>query len=102
MRCFRVYRQAPPERYRTDGYANAPDEPQFEGVVFTDGTVCVRWLTQYRSHSLWASWDDLMRVHGHGEYGSAVEWLDVAGTGPVLAVDLVYPGLALDDAVGRD
>ena len=76
MRRFRVYRPDPPAEYREQGVANAPDEVQFEGVVFSDGTVCVRWLTEFRSHSVWASMADLERVHGHPEYGTKVEWLD--------------------------
>jgi hypothetical protein len=36
----------------------------------------VRWLTEFRSHSIWASWDDLEKVHGHPEYGTVIEWLD--------------------------
>lgn len=76
MRRFEVYRPCPPEDYRAQGAANAPDEVQFEGVVFSDGTVCVRWLTLYRSHSVWASFDDLAAIHGHPEYGTRIEWLD--------------------------
>jgi len=76
MRRFRVYRPNPPEEYRESGTANAPDEVQFEGVVFSDGTVCVRWLTEFRSHSLWNSLEDLEKVHGHPEYGSIWGWLD--------------------------
>jgi hypothetical protein len=75
MRRFRVYRKSPPQGYREGGTANAPDEPQFEGVVFSDGSVCVRWLTAYRSHSVWASLEDLEKVHGHPEYESRWEWL---------------------------
>lgn len=76
MRRFEVYRPAPPAEYYEKGHANGPDEVQYEGVVFTDGTVCIRWLTPYRSHSVWASFGDLMQVHGHPEYGTRVEWLD--------------------------
>ena len=76
MRRFVCYRPNPPEGYRESGAANAPDEVQFEGVVFSDGTVCVRWLTEFRSHSVWASWDDLEKIHGHPEYGTVIKWLD--------------------------
>ena len=76
MRRFRCYRPNPPDGYRTSGAANAPDEVQFEGVVFSDGTCAVRWLTQFRSHSIWSSWEDLERIHGHPEYGTVIEWLD--------------------------
>jgi hypothetical protein len=76
MRRFRVYRPDPHEGYRESGAANAPEEVQFEGVVFSDGTVCVRWLTAYRSHSIWDSWESLKAIHGHEEYGTRIEWLD--------------------------
>lgn len=77
MRRFKVYRPTPPESYRESGTANAPDQVQFEGCVFSDGTVAVRWLTAYRSHSLWDSWASLKAVHGHmEEYGTIIEWLD--------------------------
>ena len=59
-----------------DGYANPAHEPQLEGVVFSDGTVCVRWLTSKRSHSIWASYEDFDAIHGHPEYSSVVNFLD--------------------------
>lgn len=76
MKRFECYRPNPPEGYRDQGVANAPEEVQFEGVVFSDGTVCIRWLTQFRSHSIWQNWDDVEKVHGHPEYGTEIRWLD--------------------------
>lgn len=76
MKRFKFYRPNPPKEYYEQGAANAPDEVQFEGVVFSDGTVCVRWLTEFRSHSIWSSFDDLDKIHGHPEYGIEIEWLD--------------------------
>ncbi len=76
FRRFRLYRQKPPEEYRSGGYANAPDEVQLEGAVFSDGTVAVRWLTPLRSHSLWPDFATFEAVHGHPEYESRTEWLD--------------------------
>ena len=76
MRRFRVYRPNPPDDYQEKGHANAPDEVQFEGVEFSDGTVAVRWLTQYRSTSIWDSFEELDKVHGHPEYGTIIGWLD--------------------------
>jgi hypothetical protein len=75
MRRFQVYRPSPPPEYAASGAANPPDDVQFEGVVFSDGTVCVRWLTECRSHSVWASLDDLEKIHGHPEYGTIWRWL---------------------------
>ena len=76
MRRFRGYRPNPPAGYRELGVANPPNEPQYEGVVFSDGTVVCRWLTDYRSHSVWSSWSDFDAVHGHPEYGTVIDWLD--------------------------
>jgi hypothetical protein len=76
MRRFICYRPNPPADYYAQGAANPPDEPQFEGVVFRDGTVVLRWLTEFRSHSVWASLDDMLAIHGHPEYGTRLEWLD--------------------------
>lgn len=52
------------------------DEPQYHGVVFADGSVACRWLTEFRSISTWASLADFVRVHGHPEYGTVIIWLD--------------------------
>ena len=76
MRRFECYRPQPPEEYYAQGAANVPDEVQFEGVEFSDGTVVVRWLTEFRSHSVWASFTDLDKIHGHPEYGTIIKWVD--------------------------
>lgn len=76
MRRFQVYRPAPPTGYREQGAANAPDDVQFEGVVFSTGRVAVQWLTQFRSVSVWDSLADLEAIHGHPEYGTVWRWLD--------------------------
>lgn len=55
---------------------NAPDEPQFEGVIFTDGSVAIRWRTAIHSTSVWASMDDMLKIHGHPEYGSEIVYHD--------------------------
>jgi hypothetical protein len=75
MRTFRGFRPAPPEEYGAKGITNGSAKiPDYEGVVFTDGTVCIRWQTQYRSHSVWATYEDFFQVHGHPEYGTVIEW----------------------------
>jgi len=76
MRRFECYRPDPPEGYREQGVANAPDQVQFEGVEFSDGTVVLRWMTDFRSHSVWASMADMLKVHGHPEYGTEIRYLD--------------------------
>ena len=75
-RTFTCYRPTPPPEYYEQGAANPPDEPQFEGVIFSDGTVVLRWLTEYRSHSVWADWASMMAIHGHPEYGTKIEFHD--------------------------
>lgn len=74
MRTFTAYRTTPPS---VDHTYNEPDQPQYEGVVFSDGRVAIRWLTQFRSVSVWDSMDDLIAVHGHAdEYGTEFHWND--------------------------
>ena len=76
MRRFVCYRPAPPEGYVEQGFARAPDQPQFEGVVFSDGTVALRWFTMNGSFACWPSLNDVLAIHGHPEYGTRIEWLD--------------------------
>lgn len=76
MRRFLLYRHNPPQTHLDGNYANAPDEIQLEGVEFTDGTVCVRWRTDLKSHSLWESFEIFDKVHGHPSYDTEITWLD--------------------------
>lgn len=78
MRRFIGYRPNPPADYLARGVAVPPDEPQYEGCVFADGSVALRWRTEFRSTSLWACFEDFYQVHGHPEYGTRIEWLDAA------------------------
>jgi hypothetical protein len=75
-RTFCGYRPQPPEEYRDKGITNAGRAADYEGVIFTDGTVAIRWQTAYRSHSVWSCWDDFWQVHGHPEYGTVIEFDD--------------------------
>lgn len=76
MRRFILYRHRVPDKYVAEGYGNQGDEIQLEGVEFTDGTVCVRWRTELKSHSIWTDFETFNRVHGHPEYDSELVWLD--------------------------
>ena len=76
IRRFTMYRRAVPTETHNEDQRGSPDAPQFEGVVFTDGSCAIRWCTAVRSTSVWASFDDMMRIHGHPEYGSVIEWHD--------------------------
>jgi hypothetical protein len=60
----------------TERQANPDDVPQFEGVMFTDGTVVLRWRTACAATSVWSSMQDMLDVHGHPEYGTVFEWHD--------------------------
>lgn len=73
MKTFTVYRKSIPEHHN-ENQANPPDQPQFEGVVFSDKTVAIRWLTPKKSVSFWDNFEDMMAVHGHPEYDTVVDW----------------------------
>lgn len=80
MRTFIVYRteaKSLKSDVDTHNYLEG-DQPQFEGVQFSDGKVVQRWLTPSRSTVLWDSWEDLCVVHiyAHPDYGTRVEWSD--------------------------
>ena len=68
IRTFTGYRPSPPQEYVEKGITNNGMTPDYEGVIFSDGTVVIRWMTAYRSHSVWASYQDFYQVHGHPEY----------------------------------
>ena len=77
MQRFTVYRRNLSERgTHTPLQANPDDAPQYEGVIWTDGTVTLRWLTGCKSHSVWTSLSDVLNIHGHPEYGTVIEWHD--------------------------
>ncbi|MGH3300397.1 MAG: hypothetical protein ACRDOK_01740 [Streptosporangiaceae bacterium] len=76
IRTFTGSRPSPPEEYANKGITNGGWEPDYEGVIFSDGTVVIRWLTAFRSHSVWTSWKDFYQVHGHPEYGTVIEFRD--------------------------
>lgn len=59
---------------------NAPEAPQYQGVVFADGSVAMRWLTARRSTSVWDTFADMFDVHGHPEYGTEIHWPNGAPT----------------------
>jgi hypothetical protein len=73
---FTMFRDGDLSATHDANQANAADQPQFEGVVFSDGRVAVRWLTAKRSVSVWDNLEDLLAIHGHPEYGSRIVWHD--------------------------
>lgn len=77
MKRFTAYRRNISQRQTHNTLQrNADDEPQFEGVIFSDGSVAIRWLTACRSTSVWASLKDCLSIHGHPEYGTEIVWHD--------------------------
>lgn len=77
MKRFTAYRRAIGQRStHNDLQKNSDDVPQFEGVIWTDGSVTLRWLTACRSTSVWASLSDMLFIHGHPEYGTEIIWHD--------------------------
>ena len=45
-----------------------------QGVVFDDGTVAMRWLTERASTTFYQSIDDVIGIHGH-DGSTALEWV---------------------------
>jgi len=48
-----------------------------EGLQFSDGTCVLRWLTEFRSTAVYASVEDVHRIHGHNG-ATRLEWVDAA------------------------
>jgi len=76
VRTFMMYRKGDISATHDENTANPPDEPQFEGVIFADGVVVIRWCTAIKSISVFDSMLALLKVHGHPEYGSVLQWTD--------------------------
>lgn len=78
---FTAYRRNLAERgTHTEAQRNPDDQPQYEGVVFSDGTCVLKWLTKANSVSVFATLEQMLSVHGHPEYGTEIIWHD--GTTP--------------------
>ena len=74
IRAFRGMRKNAPLAYVEDGLTNGPNNPDYEGAVFSDGTVAIRWLTLEHSLSFFPSWDMFYQVHGHPEYHTVIQF----------------------------
>lgn len=86
---FTAYRRNLSERRtHTKLQSNPDDHPQYEGVIWSDGTVTLRWLTACASTSVWSSIEDCLSIHGHPEYGTDIIWHD--GPAPTYWLNLVY------------
>ena len=76
IRTFTVYRRGDLSATHDKVQWTGPDEPQFDGAVFADGTCVLRWCAAVGSTSVWASLEDAFAVHGHPEerYGTEIIW----------------------------
>ena len=72
---FSVYRRGDISDTHTESQVNAPDEIQFDGVIYDDDTTVIHWNTAIRSTSVFASFDDLLEIHGHPEDNYATEFV---------------------------
>ncbi|QNE18236.1 hypothetical protein F1D05_10430 [Kribbella qitaiheensis] len=48
-----------------------------EGIQFSDGSVALRWLSQYPCTAVWESLEALLAIHGHSG-STVVRWIDQA------------------------
>lgn len=55
---------------------NPDDQPQYEGVIWTDGSCTLRWRTAAKSTSVFASFEEMVTIHGHPEYGTEIVFHD--------------------------
>ena len=74
MKTFIVFRTLDISDTHNENQCNDPSEPQFEGVVFADGKTVIHWLTKVGSVSVFDSFEDMMAIHGHPEYGTILKW----------------------------
>jgi hypothetical protein len=78
VRTFTLYRLDPPAEYVEKGLARPGRDPQLTGVVFSNDGVWVLWLTEFMSFVMWPAFETFFRVHGHPEYDTELEWVDLA------------------------
>src|ERR1039458_8882928 len=72
---FSVYRRGDISATHTEAQVNAPDEVQFDGVIFDDATTVIHWNTSARSTSVFEDFGDLLDIHGHPEDHYATEFV---------------------------
>jgi len=78
VRTFTTYRRGDISDTHDENQMNPPDQPQFHGVVWPDGTCTIRWATAKAATAVWDSFEDMEAIHGHYEdgYGTEVVWDD--------------------------
>lgn len=60
----------------TEFQRNGDDEPQYEGIIWSDGTCTLRWRTAIASTSMFPSFAEMVKIHGHPEYGTRMVFHD--------------------------
>jgi len=84
MKRFKAWRDDMDNREtHNENQKNPESEAQYEGVIFSDGTCVLRWLTPLASTSVWPDFETAMGVHGHPEYGTRIVFYTVAETVPL-------------------
>ena len=73
---FKGYRPQVPDTHNSD-QKNAPDQPQYNGIVFEDGRTVLQWLTAVRSIAIFNSYEEFFKIHGHPEYGTRIDWVEI-------------------------
>jgi hypothetical protein len=68
MKRFRLKRVVDDSGISGTGYVT-------EGIIWSDGTVAMRWLTHVSSHCYYNSIADVETIHGHGGH-TVVEYID--------------------------
>lgn len=68
MRRFRLFRDADVTGISGTGVVA-------EGVMFSDRTCAMRWLSGRSSTAIYATPDDVVAIHGHGGT-TRLEWMD--------------------------
>lgn len=90
---FTAYRLDMDDREtHNENQKNPESEPQYEGVIFSDGTVALRWLTPLASTSVWPDLATALGVHGHPEYGTDIVWHDAPAPNEWLALLQAHTG----------
>lgn len=76
MNRFTAFRTLDISDTHNEDQVNPPNEPQYKGVVFDTGKCVINWRTAVSSVSVFDSFEECMRIHGHPEYGTKIQFHD--------------------------
>jgi hypothetical protein len=76
VKTFTGYRTGDISDTHTSDQMNDPREPQYYGAVFPNGRTIVSWNTTVKSVSVFDSFDEFEKIHGHYDdgYGTFISW----------------------------